>query len=152
MHILVISVACLYICMTHNKLQRNSSNLNQFKCSWEASLSIRILLQLIASWLHSWHFYHNHTTKALLRGQVCRIKKYQPHQGARKIWGTLKTTTCTAVRNTITSVTKLSSNNLQIKRKYKLSRNNPDNLTKWWFVVRDEEGVRSKTTVWISYQ
>ena len=61
--------------------------------------------------------------------------------GARKIWGTLKTTTCTAVRNTITSVTKLSSSNLQIKRKYKLSRNNPDTVTKWWFVVRDEESV-----------
>ena len=51
--------------------------------------------------------------------------------GARKIWGTLKTTTCTAVRNTISSVTKLSSSNLQIKRKYKLSRNNPDTVTKW---------------------
>ena len=67
--------------------------------------------------------------------------------GARKIWGMLKTTTCTAVRNTITSVTKLSSSNLQIKRKYKLSRNNPDNVTKWWFVVRDEESVHSKTAV-----
>ena len=45
------------------------------------------------------------------------------------------------VRNTISSVTKLSSSNLQIKRKYKLSRNNPDTVTKWWFVVRDEESV-----------
>jgi len=48
---------------------------------------------------------------------------------------------------TISSVTKLSSSNLQIKRKYKLSRNNPDNVTKWWFVVRDEESVHSKTAV-----
>jgi len=61
--------------------------------------------------------------------------------GARKIWGTLKTTTCTAVRNAISSVTKVSSSNLQIKRKYKLSHNNPDTVTKWWFVVRGEESV-----------
>ena len=61
--------------------------------------------------------------------------------GARKIWGTLKTTTCTAVRNAISSVTKVSSSNLQIKRKYKLSHNNPDTVTKWLFVVRGEETV-----------
>ena len=61
--------------------------------------------------------------------------------GARKIWGTLKTTTCTAVRNTISSVTKVSRSNLQIKRKYKLNRNNPDTVSKWWFVVRGEESV-----------
>ena len=45
---------------------------------------------------------------------------------------TTKYTTC----NTISSVTQVSSGDLQIKRKYKLSRNNPDTVTKWWFVVR----------------
>ena len=57
----------------------------------------------------------------------------------------LKTTTCTDVHNTctISSVTKVSSSNLQIKRKYMyiLSHNNPDTVTKWKFVVCGEESV-----------
>lgn len=61
--------------------------------------------------------------------------------GARKIWGTLRTTTCTAVRNTLNSLTEVSSNDLQIKRKYKTSRNNPVKVTKWWFVIRGEESM-----------
>jgi len=56
--------------------------------------------------------------------------------GARKIWGTLKTTTCTAVRNAISSVTKVSSSNLQIKRKYK---NLGGNKIRWWHIVSGNE-------------
>ena len=26
------------------------------------------------TWLHSWHFYHNHATKELLHGQMCKTK------------------------------------------------------------------------------
>ena len=74
-HILVISVACLFVYMTHHKLQRDASYLNQ-----RLSVVVRLLPQLgssyrkpIAFWLHSWHFYHNHTTKALLQRQMCKI-------------------------------------------------------------------------------
>ena len=63
-------------------------------------------------------------------------------EGARKIWGTLKTTTSIAVRNTISSLTTIPSSKLQIKRKYKSRRINPDTVTlKWWFVIRGEESV-----------
>ena len=59
--------------------------------------------------------------------------------GARKIWGTLKTTTSAAVKNALSSLTKVSCSDLQIKRKYKSSRRNPDTVAKWWFVIRGEE-------------
>ena len=55
--------------------------------------------------------------------------------GARKIWGTLKTTTSAAVKNALSSLTKVSCSDLQIKRKYKSSRRNPDTVAK--VVVRD---------------
>ena len=28
-----------------------------------------------AIWLHTWHFYHNHASRELLQGQMCRIKE-----------------------------------------------------------------------------
>ena len=59
--------------------------------------------------------------------------------GARKIWCTLRTTTCTAVRNTLNSLTEVSSSDLQIKRKYKTSRNNSVTVMKWWFVIKVHE-------------
>ena len=59
--------------------------------------------------------------------------------GARKIWGTLKTTTSAAVKNALSSLTKVSCSDLQIKRKYKSSCRNPDTVAKWWFVIRGEE-------------
>lgn len=59
--------------------------------------------------------------------------------GARKIWGTLKTTTSAAVKNALSSLTKVSCSDLQIKRKYKSSHRNPDTVAKWWFVIRGEE-------------
>ena len=59
--------------------------------------------------------------------------------GARKIWGTLKTITSAAVKNALSSLTKVSSSDLQMKRKYKSSRRNPDTVAKWLFVIRGEE-------------
>ena len=59
--------------------------------------------------------------------------------GARKIWGTLKTTTSAAVKNALSSLIKVSCSDLQIKRKYKSSRRNPNTVAKWWFVIRGEE-------------
>ena len=62
--------------------------------------------------------------------------------GARKTWGTLKTTTSAAVAHTIKSLTKVTpSNNLVIKRKFKTSLNDHKRVTKWWFVIRGNEEV-----------
>ena len=63
-----------WCCVTHYKLQRVASCLH--KCSWEAPLSLGSSYRKpIAIWLHFCHFYHNHATKALLQGQMCRIKE-----------------------------------------------------------------------------
>ena len=59
--------------------------------------------------------------------------------GARKIWGTLKSTTTTAVANVLKVHAKVPSNSLSIKRKYKTARNNSKQVVRWWFVVRGEE-------------
>ena len=70
--------ACCVDDTLHN-FKRDGSYLNQ-------SLSVleKLLSQLgfftktfIAIWLHSWHLYqyHKHATKALLQGQICRIKE-----------------------------------------------------------------------------
>ena len=52
----------------------------QHNLFFNPSLYFSLLLKLvsfcrkpIAIWLHSWHFYHNHATKALLQGQKCKI-------------------------------------------------------------------------------
>ncbi len=61
---------------------------------------------------------------------------------ARKVWGTLRSTTTTAVANTIKSLTKLPATpnpDLKIKRKYKTADSNNKRVVKWWFVVRGEE-------------
>ena len=51
----------------------------------------------------------------------------------------MKTTTSAAVKNALSSLTKVSSSDLHVKRKYKSSRRNPDTVAKWWFVIRGEE-------------
>ena len=63
--------------VTHYKTSKQCFLIeSKLNCSWEASLSNRIFLwKPIAIWLHSWHFYHNHATKALLQEQMCRIKE-----------------------------------------------------------------------------
>ena len=58
--------------------------------------------------------------------------------GARRIWGTLKSTTTRAVEKVITTLTKVSSSELRIKRKYKTVAGNS---TRWWFVIRGQESV-----------
>jgi len=52
------------VCLTHYKLQRDASYLNQ-SLSVRASSSVSIFLQKSCSW----HFYHSHATmQALLQG------------------------------------------------------------------------------------
>ena len=57
---------------------------------------------------------------------------------AKKIWGTLRSTTTAAIRNVFTRTTSESlANRLTLKRKYKMSADR--SVGKWWFVVRGEK-------------
>ena len=68
-----------------------------------------------------------------------------PVPDARRIWGTLKTTTIRAVEKVIGSLTKVPTSELKIKRKYKTTTDNLSSSTqrvfRWWFVVRAKESV-----------
>ena len=76
------------------------------------------------------------------------LKKRIPVTNARRIWGTLKSTTCSAVTGAIRRLTPgVLNENLTIKRKYKA---NQEGLTrKWWFVVRgDKSSVELLQNEW----
>ena len=62
-----------------------------------------------------------------------------PISGARKIWGTLRSTTTVAVVKTLKSLTRIPSDSFKIKRKFKTAASNSKQVTRWWFVVRGEE-------------
>ena len=61
--------------------------------------------------------------------------------GARRIWGTLKSTTTRAVEKVITTLTKVSSSELRIRRKYKTATDNAARVVRWWFVIRADNSV-----------
>ena len=71
-------------------------------------------------------------------------------QGKRKVWGTLRTTTEAAVKNTIRLICKVDEG-IEVKRKYRLSgsgthRANSENqpkphVAKWWFVISADESA-----------
>ena len=61
--------------------------------------------------------------------------------GARKVWGTMRGTTKTAVENTLHTLTKIPKNSLVIKRKYRTAQDNSNRVTRWWFVLRGEEEI-----------
>ena len=67
----------LHACCVRDTLQNFKRMLPIWIKAWEASPPVRIFLQKAdtAYWLHSWHYYHNHAAKALLQGQMCRIKE-----------------------------------------------------------------------------
>ena len=74
------------VCMIHYKTSKGCFLFeSKLKCSWEVFPSIRIS---IAFWLHSWHLYHNHATKTLLQGQMCRIKgtPISPESYSKAFW------------------------------------------------------------------
>ena len=69
-------------------------------------------------------------------------------EGTRKVWGTLRSTTVTAVT---TALQKLSSvgDHVQAKRKYKSVGGGK--VTKWWFVLRgDEDKLKVLESEWES--
>jgi len=69
-------------------------------------------------------------------------------QGKRKVWGTLRTTTEAAVKNTIKLICNADCN-LEVKRKYRLSgahrassESSPTpRVAKWWFVISGDESA-----------
>ena len=76
------------------------------------------------------------------------LKKRIPVINARRIWGTLKSTTCSAVTGAIRRLTPgMVNENLTIKRKFKASQ---EGLTrKWWFMVHgDKSSVELLQNEW----
>ena len=63
--------------------------------------------------------------------------------GARKIWGTLRSTTVTTVTRALETVTDLPIDQLSVKRKYKNMINSKKSV-RWWFVIRGDEGNLQK--------
>ena len=65
-------------------------------------------------------------------------------EGKRKVWGTLKATTASAISSTIKLITKIEG--LNVKRKFtKGSRspqaNGPNDVSKWWFIISGDESL-----------
>ena len=73
-----------------------------------------------------------------------KTKEKEKVSGARKIWGTLKSTSATAVSTAVTKLTSLTEDDFQVKRKYKQYQKNNSTVLRWWFVIRGSEEVMSK--------
>lgn len=57
--------------------------------------------------------------------------------GVRRVWGTLKSATCSTVKNTIAKLSRVKNvNQVRVKRKYKSSQSGKD---VWWFVLQADE-------------
>ena len=73
-----------------------------------------------------------------VRRRSHRFERGVPVENARKIWGTLKTTTCSVITSVIRKFTSKSlADSLMVKRKYKTSQDG--SLKRWWYVVRGEK-------------
>ena len=67
-----------------------------------------------------------------------------PVSGARKVWGTMRETSTSAVITTLTKLTSMTSEQVQARRKFK-SINGSSNRIRWWFVLRGDEDILSIT-------
>ena len=71
------------------------------------------------------------------RRRKTRNERGVPVENARKIWGTMKTTTSSVITSVIRKVASRSyTGSLTVKRKYKTNRDG--SLKRWWYVVRGE--------------
>ena len=62
-------------------------------------------------------------------------RKFVPIEDARRVWGTLRSTTTSAITNVIKRLTPSTlAENLTVKRKYKTNQEGVSK--KWWFVIR----------------
>ena len=65
-------------------------------------------------------------------------RKFVPIEDARRVWGTLRSTTTSAVTNAIKRLTPGTLvKNLTVKRKYKTNQEGASK--KWWFVIRGDK-------------
>ena len=62
--------------------------------------------------------------------------------GARKIWGTMRETSASAVIATLTKLTSMSSEQVQARCKFKPINGNNSRI-RWWFVLRGDEDILS---------
>ena len=82
-----------------------------------------------------------------LHGKQSRDKDRNPPrtriqvEGKRKVWGTMKTCSTAAVKSAISTLTNVPSDELSIRRKYKIATTNAERVVKWWFVIGGEERV-----------
>lgn len=61
-------------------------------------------------------------------------------EGKRKVWGTLRTTTASAISNTIKALTNVEG--LSIRRKFSRgSRSSRIGVSKWWYIISGEESM-----------
>ena len=65
--------------------------------------------------------------------------------GARRVWGTLRSATCTTVKNSLSHLTNV--NDFQVKRKF--SHSTRSGKEKWWFIIKGaEEVMQSLESKW----
>ena len=65
-------------------------------------------------------------------------RKFVPIEDARRVWGTLRSTTTSAITNVIKRLTPGTlAENLTVKRKYKTNQEGVSK--KWWFVIRGDK-------------
>ena len=58
--------------------------------------------------------------------------------GTLRIWGTMRSTTQTAVTNALKQLTTVDVSRLIVKRKFETAVNDPTCVNRWWFIVRGE--------------
>lgn len=75
-------------------------------------------------------------------------RKRTPIEGARRVWGSVKSATSVAVKATIQRFSTVGGK-LSVRRKYRMTGDNPARVTKWWFVIRgDEEDLQTLQKEW----
>ena len=84
-------------------------------------------------------------TQSVSRRDKFGGRERTPQEGARKIWGTVKSTTTKAVERALCTIAKLPSSDFSVKRKFKNVQGNR-RIIRWWFVVRADESVLQKLT------
>jgi len=79
------------------------------------------------------------------RVQTGRGEKVQV-QGKRRVWGTLKACSSSAVKQAICRLTETAKENILSKRKYKTMRNNK---IRWWHIISgDEDNLEKLEKEW----
>ena len=74
-------------------------------------------------------------------------------KNARRVWGTLRTTTSAAVRTTLQQLIGFPESDVIVKRKFKTANGDSDRVIKWWSVVRGNgETIQQLESGWPKVQ